>query len=113
VLDRVPLVVGAPTRKLIYVVVDALAILVRAAVRERDCPATGIHLGQIDKSPNSVAYDDGAIVVGFTDGTVAKINPADPAAPAVLWTREVGNDAESIAIDKGIVWVAGGPTNLR
>jgi len=76
-------------------------------------PATGIHLGQIDKSPNSVAYDDGAIVVGFTDGTVAKIRPADPAAPAVLWTHEVGNDAESLAIDKGIVWVAGGPTNLR
>jgi hypothetical protein len=59
------------------------------------------------------AASTAAALVGFTDGTVAKINPADPAVPAVLWTRKVGNDAESIAIDKGIVWVAGGPTNLR
>ena len=75
-------------------------------------PATEIPVGQIDASPNGVAYDDGAIVVGFANGTVAKINPDDPTTPGVLWTQGVGNNAESIAIDNRVVWIAGGPTSL-
>ena len=70
-------------------------------------PATAVRVGQIGTSPHSVAYDDGAIVVGFRDGTVAKINPSDPASPSVIWSRKVGNDASSITIGDGIVWVGG------
>jgi len=94
-------------------VTDASGDDIQRIPKDLHTASTPIQVGQIGGSPRAVAYDDGAIVVGFTDGTVAKINPADPAAPAVSWTHEVGNDAESIAIDKGIVWVAGGPTNLR
>jgi hypothetical protein len=50
------------------------------------------------------------ILVGFTDGTISEINPSDPTSPEVIWTRRVGNNASSIAVDHGIVWVGGGPT---
>jgi class 3 adenylate cyclase len=73
-------------------------------------PPTALHLGQTGGSPNAVAYDGGAIVVGFNDGTVMKINPDDPASPSLIWTYHGRNDASSIAVGDGIVWVAGHPT---
>jgi len=48
-------------------------------------------------------------VVGFTGGTVAKINPSDPASPALIWTRPgLGLNGSSITIDRDIVWAGGG-----
>ena len=64
-------------------------------------PATAVPVGQIAASPGSIAYDDWAIVVGFRDGTVAKINPDDPTSPAVIWTQKVGKNASSSAIGDG------------
>ena len=69
---------------------------------------TAISLGQIEGPPSAVAYDEGAIVVGFRSGAVAKINPSNPSSPTVIWTRQVGNNASSIAVDRDVVWVAGG-----
>jgi class 3 adenylate cyclase len=72
-------------------------------------PATPIPVEQIGISPSAITYDDGMLVVGFTDGTVAKINPNDPTSPAVIWTHRVGSNATSISVDHGIVWVGGQP----
>jgi DNA-binding beta-propeller fold protein YncE len=72
--------------------------------------STPISIGQIGDAPRSVTYDRGLILVGFTDGTISEINPSDPTSPEVIWTRRVGNNASSIAVDHGIVWVGGGPT---
>jgi len=72
-------------------------------------PATPIPVEQIGVSPSAITYDDGMLVVGFTDGTVAKINPNDPTSPAVIWTHRVGNSASSIAVDHDIVWAGGQP----
>jgi hypothetical protein len=72
--------------------------------------STPLAVGQIAGPPKSITYDDGAIMVGFADGAVAKINPSNPSSPEVLWTHSgFGNDASSIIVDGGIVWVAGGP----
>jgi hypothetical protein len=71
-------------------------------------PAT-IPVGQIGGRPKAVAYDDGAILIGFTDGTLAKINPSDPSSPAVIWTHQAGVEVSSIAIDRGTVLGAGDP----
>jgi hypothetical protein len=38
-----------------------------------------------------------------------KIDPADPTSPSVIWTYHGRNDASSIAVGDGIVWVAGNP----
>jgi sugar lactone lactonase YvrE len=77
-----------------------------------DCSqATPIGLGGIGESPNAVAYDAGGLVVGFADGTIAKITVADPSAPVKVWATNVGNTAESIAVDHGVVWAAGGSTS--
>jgi sugar lactone lactonase YvrE len=70
--------------------------------------ATEIPVGGVGGPPNAVAYDHGAIVVGFDRGTVAKIDPADPTSPAVIWMRQVGNNVSAITIDHGVVWTAGG-----
>ena len=43
------------------------------------------------------------------EGTVAKIDASDPSSPAVLWKTVVGNDASSIGVADGVVWVAGHP----
>jgi class 3 adenylate cyclase len=72
--------------------------------------STPVSVSQIGDAPRSVAYDGGMILVGFTDGTISEINPSDPTSPEVIWTRRVGNNASSIAVDHGIVWVGGGPT---
>ena len=53
-------------------------------------PPTRMPVGQVGGRPESVAYDDGAILVGFTGGTLAKINPSNPSSPATIWTQEVG-----------------------
>jgi hypothetical protein len=51
-----------------------------------------------------------SLSVGFAEGAVAKINPSNPSSPEVLWTHSgFGNDASSIIVDGGIIWVAGGP----
>jgi hypothetical protein len=72
--------------------------------------STPIAVGQIGGQPNGISYDDGAIVVGYSGGALAKINPSNPSSPEVLWTHSgFGNDASSITIDGGIVWAAGGP----
>jgi hypothetical protein len=46
---------------------------------------------------------------GFTGGTVAKINPANPSSPAVIWTHQASVDVSSITLDRSTVLVAGGP----
>jgi len=71
--------------------------------------ATPIPVGQIGGSPRSVAYDDGAILVGFAAGTLSKIDPSNTSSPAVIWTQPgLGNDASSITVDPGgLVWAAG------
>jgi hypothetical protein len=71
--------------------------------------ATPIPVGQIGGSPRSVAYDDGAILVGFAAGTLSKIDPSNTSSPAVIWTQpSLGNDASSITVDPGgLVWAAG------
>jgi class 3 adenylate cyclase len=89
---------------------DASGNTIQRILEDLRSPATSISLEQVGVSPSAVAYDQGTLVVGFIDGTVAKINPADPTAPKVLWTHPVVNNATSIALDSGIVWVAGGPT---
>jgi class 3 adenylate cyclase len=74
--------------------------------------STSIAVGQIAGPPKGIAYDDGAIVVGFAGGAVAKINPSNPSSPEVLWTHSgLGNDASSITVGEGIVWAAGGPVS--
>jgi Adenylate and Guanylate cyclase catalytic domain len=72
---------------------------------------TAVSLSGVATRPRVVAYDDGAIVVGFEDGTVAKIGPANPTTPTVLWVRQVGNSVSSITVDRGIVWAAGSRTS--
>jgi hypothetical protein len=66
-------------------------------------------VGQFGGRPESVAYDDGAILVGFTGGTLAKINPSNQSSPAAIWTHGVGVEVSSITVDQNTVLVAGGP----
>jgi hypothetical protein len=76
--------------------------------------STPIAVGQIGGPPKGIAYDDGAIVVGFAGGALAKINPSNPSSPEVLWTHSgLGNDASSITVDGGIVWAAGDPVSTQ
>ena len=72
--------------------------------------ATPISVAEIGGQPKVVVYDDGAIVVGFEGGTIAKINPSDVSSPAVIWSHQVGYNVSSITLDRGIVWAAGPPT---
>jgi class 3 adenylate cyclase/outer membrane protein assembly factor BamB len=72
--------------------------------------STPISVRQFGDTPKAVAYDNGSIVVGFNNGTISKIDTSDPTSPEVIWTHRVGNNASSIAIAHGIVWVGGGPT---
>jgi virginiamycin B lyase len=71
--------------------------------------STPIPVEQIGGIPRGIAYDDGAIVVGFAGGSLSKIDPSDPSSPAVIWTSSgLGNDASSITVDPGgKVWAAG------
>jgi streptogramin lyase len=89
-------------------VTDASGNMVERIAEDLLSAPTSVPVGQIGGSPTAVAYDDGAIMVGFKDGTISKINTSDPSSPAVIWSRRVGNDASSVAVDRGIVWVAGG-----
>jgi class 3 adenylate cyclase len=78
-------------------------------IREDLESSTPIPVGQFGGSPKGIAYAGDAIVVGFTGGTVAKINPSDPASPALIWTRPgLGLNGSSITIDRDIVWAGGG-----
>jgi hypothetical protein len=78
-------------------------------IREDLESSTPIPVGQFGKSPKGIAYDDGSIVVGFTDGTVSKINPSDPSSPALVWRRPgLGLNGSSITIDRDVVWAGGG-----
>jgi len=61
-----------------------------ADLRGSGIAPTRMPVGQVGGRPESVAYDDGAILVGFTGGTLAKINPSNPSSPATIWTQEVG-----------------------
>jgi class 3 adenylate cyclase len=89
-------------------VTDASGNNIQRIPEDLQSPSTPIPVGQIGGEPRTVAYDDGAIVVGFGGGTISKINPADPTSPAVIWTQaRLGNDASSITVDRGIVWAAG------
>jgi len=71
--------------------------------------STPISVEQIGGIPRGIAYDDGAIVVGFAGGSLSKIDPSDPSSPTVIWTSSgLGNDASSITVDPGgKVWAAG------
>jgi class 3 adenylate cyclase len=90
--------------------VDTSANEIRRIPEDLRSASTPISVEQIGDAPRALAYDGGAIVVGFTDGTISKINPSVPTSPEVIWTHRVGNNASSIAIDHGTVWVGGGPT---
>ena len=90
-------------------VTDASGNAIHQISENLESVSTPISVGQIAGSPEGIAYDDGAIVVGFANGTVSKINPTNPSSPEVLWTHSgLGNDASSITVDAGIVWAAGG-----
>jgi streptogramin lyase len=90
-------------------VTDASGNAIQQIPENFESASTPISVGQIGGSPEGIAYDDGAIVVGFPNGTVSKINPTNPSSPEVLWTHSgLGNDASSITVDAGIVWAAGG-----
>jgi class 3 adenylate cyclase len=90
-------------------VTDASGNAIQQIPEDLESASTPISVGQIAGSPEGIAYDDGAIVVGFANGTVSKINPTNPSSPEVLWTHSgLGNDASSITVDAGIVWAAGG-----
>jgi hypothetical protein len=91
-------------------ITDAAASEILRVPEDLKSAPTRIPIGQFGASPSSIAYDEGSIIVGFLDGTIAKINPADPTAPIAMWTRRVGNNASSVTVDDGIVWAAGGPT---
>ncbi len=90
-------------------VTDASANQVQRIPEDLGSVSTPIPVGQIGGRPEAVAFDDGAIVVGFTDGTLAKIDPSNPSSPTVIWTHHVSVTVSSIAIDRGTVWGAGGP----
>jgi len=66
-----------------------------------------ISVGEIGDGPKAIAYDHGALVVGFADGTLAKINPVDASAPALFWRYPTTSDITSITVDRDIVWAAG------
>jgi streptogramin lyase len=90
-------------------VTDASGNAIQEVPENLESASTPISVGQIGGSPEGIAYDDGAIVVGFANGTVSKINPTNPSSPEVLWTHSgLGNDASSITVDAGIIWAAGG-----
>jgi len=91
---------------------DASGSAVERIPEDLGSAPTDISVGQIEGPPSGVAYDDGALVVGFLRGAVAKINPSDPSSPAVIWTRRIGNNASSIAVDGDVVWTAGSLFNL-
>jgi hypothetical protein len=91
-------------------VTDASAGVILQIPEDLKSAPTPIPIGQFGGSPNAVAYDDGSIIVGFSGGMIAKINPADPSAPVAIWTQRVGNNATSVTVEDGIVWAAGGPT---
>ena len=89
-------------------VTDASGNVVDRVPEDLRSAAMEIPVGAVGGPPSAVAYDHGAIVVGFDRGTVAKIDPADPTSPAVIWMRQVGNSVSAITIDHGVVWAAGG-----
>ena len=93
-------------------VTDASGAQIWRIPEDLGSPATSVSVGQIGYSPSGVAYDGGAIVVGFRNGTAAKINAADPSSPTAMWAVQIGSDASSIAIDDGVVWIAGHPPSL-
>jgi streptogramin lyase len=90
-------------------VTDASANGIQRVAEDLGSAATPIPVGQIGGSPKAIAYDDGAILVGFTGGTLAKINPSNPSSPAVIWMRPAGVEVSSITVDRGTVLGAGGP----
>ncbi len=93
-------------------VTDASGNDIQRIPEDLQSSSTPIAVGQIGGQLRSVAYDDGAIVVGFGGGTVSKIDPANPSSPTVIWTHPgLGNDASSIIVDRGIVWAAGEATS--
>ena len=71
-------------------VTDASTNGIQRISEDLGSPPTRMPVGQVGGRPESVAYDDGAILVGFTGGTLAKINPSNPSSPATIWTQEVG-----------------------
>ena len=94
-------------------VTDASGDDIQRIPKDLQSASTPIQVGQIGASPRAVAYDDGAIVVGFGGGTVSKIDPANPSSPMVIWTHPgLGNDASSITLDRGIVWAAGAALSI-
>ena len=89
-------------------VTDASGNDIQRIPEDLQSASTPILVGQIGGQPRAVAYDDGALVVGFGGGTISKINPSDPTSPAVIWTQtRLGNDASSITVDRGVIWAAG------
>jgi hypothetical protein len=92
-------------------VTDAAGSQVERIPEDLGSASTPLPVGQFGGSPKGIAYDDGAVVIGFTDGTVSKINPSNPSSPVVVWTRPgLGINGSSITIDGGIVWAGGGRT---
>ena len=90
-------------------VTDASANGIQRISEDLGSAATPIPVGQFAGRPEAIAYDDGAILIGFTGGTIAKINPSNPSSPAVIWTHEAGVDVSSITVDRSTVLLAGGP----
>jgi DNA-binding beta-propeller fold protein YncE len=90
-------------------VVDASDNTILRIPEDLGSPPTAIAVGDKGGPPKAVAHDDGAIVVGFEGGVVEKVNVSISSSPSVIWSRQVGNNVSSIAVDQGIVWTAGGP----
>jgi class 3 adenylate cyclase/streptogramin lyase len=90
-------------------VTDASANGIQRISEDLGSAPTPMPVGQFGGRPESVAYDDGAILVGFTGGTLAKINPSNQSSPAAIWTHGVGVEVSSITVDQNTVLVAGGP----
>jgi class 3 adenylate cyclase len=89
-------------------VTDASANDIQRIPEDLQSKSTTIPVGQIGGPPSGVAYDDGAIVVGFAGGTLSKIKPSNPSSPAVIWTHpDLDYNVSSITVDRGIVWAAG------
>ena len=90
-------------------VTDASANGIERISEDLGSAATPISVGQFAGRPGAIAYDDGAILIGFTGGTLAKLNPSNPSSPAVIWTHQTSIDVSSITLDRSTVLVAGGP----
>jgi streptogramin lyase len=90
-------------------VTDASANGIQRISEDLGSAPTPMQVGQFGGTPESVAYDDGAILVGFTGGPLAKINPSNPSSPAAIWTHQAGVEVSTITVDQSTVLVAGGP----